>query len=120
MHRQLLEEERATAGSGCDRRALRFRQAAAGGQQPPALVGAERSEVHRRHAGRVRGPRRASGEQFGAGEAQQQHRRVDQLCVKVVHEVEQRRLRPMDVLEQQHQRAFMRDSAEEQPECPRG
>ena len=63
-------------------------------------------------------PRRASGEQFGAGEAQQQHRRVDQLCAKVVHEVEQRRLRPMDVLEQQHQRAVMRDSAEEQPECP--
>ena len=94
VHRQLLEEERVAARPGRDRRPLSFREGAARGEQPRLSSGLSGPSCT------APGPRRAAASSSGTGEAQQQHRRVGQLRVEVVHEVEQRRFRPLDVLEQ--------------------
>ena len=57
------------------------------------------------------GPVRAALEQLLAREAEQHQRRVARVLEQVLDQVEQRRLGPVDVLEDEHERALRRASA---------
>ena len=114
--RQLLEEQRIAARSRDHSVERRGRQRRPGVEQPPAglLV-----EWGRPQDGAPR-PGRSRGEQLGTPDAQQQHGRRHRPAGELLDEVEQSRLRPVRVLEGEHERAAPGERGEEHPEGPRG
>ena len=78
----------------------------------------ERLELDRRRRQLAAAPRRTRLEQLLAAHAQQQDRRVPRRVGDVLDQVEQARLRPVDVVEEQHQRPLPRQPLEEPANRP--
>ena len=97
---------------------------------PPELrgedaTGVERVEKLRRFAVRERLkahvhalPLRPLLEQFGTRDAEEEDRGVARPAAHVLDEVEQRRLGPVDILQDDDERPFARNELEEPPHCP--
>ena len=117
---QLLDEQRVALGGGADPGLDRGRQSAATGQgrdQPAGGSGAQRLEEHGRRELAV-SPARARIEQLRAGRAEEQDGRVPAAFGDVLEQVEQGRLGPVDVLDDDDQRAHLRDLLEEPADRP--
>ena len=111
---QLLEEERVALGDLDRPRACAA--VAAGGQVDGELfrlLGGERLELQRKLP-----PGRSRVEHFGPAGAEDQHCRSTQEAAQVVDEVEERRLRPVQVVGDEHDRPLGSDLLEQPPHRP--
>ena len=108
---ELLDEERVALGGVFDA-AGDLRIQLGGAEEIPEqrvqLVGAERLEEQA-----LAGPAGTQLEQVGARERQHEHRRAAAPADEVLDEVEQRRLGPVQVLEDEHEGTRPRDRLEE-------
>ena len=120
---QLLGKQRvAVGGPGDPRRSV-------GGQWPaaeqvrdqsPAVAVVERLEQHRHGLDLAAGPGGMAVEELGPRRAEQQDRRVARLLGQVLDERQERRLGPLQVVEDDHERAALRDPLEELAHRPGG
>src|SRR5207247_10333120 len=89
-------------------------------EQGYALVLRERLEQDRARVELASGPAGPLVEQLGPRKAEQEHRRVAAQVDDVLDQVEQRRLGPVDVLEDGDERALPGERLEQAPHSPRG
>jgi hypothetical protein len=93
--------------------------ARAGASEHCTCASANRATITARHAraSARSSPTSRSSSTAGSREAHDEHRRVARPVDGVLDEPEQRRLRPVDVFEQEDQRPFARERLEELAEC---
>src|SRR5205814_9088196 len=117
QHReQLLEEERVSLRNVVDpRERLRLGGCAFDeiSEERSRLALVQRAEQDRRRVQLAAAPGRARLEQFGAGEADEENRRFARVVGKVLDELEQRRLGPVHVLEDENERGLARGRLEQ-------
>ena len=113
---ELLEEQRVALG-GLDDLLGRARGELAGCGDEPARVGLRERVEHEHLVAGLR-PRRARLQQLRPGDADEQDRVVAREDGEVVDEVEQRRLRPVQVLQHDDQRALARCRLEQPAHGP--
>ena len=117
--RHLFEEERVPGRGAADPAAERVVDRREVLEQLVGLVRRERLEQHR---GRVRlsaRPGRAALEELGPRHAEEQERRVAAEVGDVLDQVEERRLAPVDVIEDDDERPLGRGLLERLPDRPR-
>ena len=121
-HREhLLDKEGiALGGLGDPRPSPRFQVRAEVVDQRFDLVVPERLEQDRRRVELATGPRRARIEQLGACDAEEQDRRVTAEVGHVLEQVEERRLGPLDVVEEHDEWTLCRCLLEELAGRPGG
>ena len=84
-----------------------------GGKQAGDLLVRERGQGERRGVGLPPAPARSTGEQLRAGRADDEHRNVPGPLDEMVDEVEQAVVRPLQVFEDEHEWAQIRERLEE-------
>ena len=89
------------------------------GDQEPAIAVAERLEEHRGRIELAAAPAGVSVEELGPRQAEQQDRRVARELGEVFDEAEERRLRPLQIVEDDHERAAPCQRLEELANGPR-
>ena len=117
----LLDEERVALGGAHDLCAGVVVERPAGElrDQGRRLVGGEGLEGGVRRSELAAAPARASLEQFGPRQAEQEDRRATAPVAHVVDQIEQRRVGPLDVVEDGHHRPVAGERLEEPPGGPR-
>ncbi len=117
----LLDEERIAAGGVSDpsnERFVAFREQAA--DKLIGLLAPERLQQHRRCVQLASAPTRPRVEQLRPPHAEQQDRRVPGEVCDVLDQVEERRLPPVDVVEDDHERQLRGGGLERLPHRPGG
>ncbi len=117
---QLLDEERIPGRTGEDRRTPLVADLGVGGEaleQCAGLVGAECVEEDRRRAQTAACPLRTGVEELRPREAEHQDRSPRELG-NVLHEIEERRRRPVQVLEDKDDRPLSRERLEQAARRP--
>ena len=111
----LLEEERVAAGCAPDGvGGILVERAGEILEQLPRVVALQRRQLDRRRSG----PRRPQLREVAAGEAADEDRRVASPAREVLDQVEERRLRPLDVVENEQHRPLARKRLEQPAERP--
>ena len=120
MREQLLDEQRVALGGRDDALAqLRGELVRERVDELVRVVVAERLEHDERRARARRRPGRPHVEEVGARSAEDEDRRAARRGGDVLDEVEERRVGPVDVVDDEDERPLRRERLEEPPERPR-
>ena len=117
----LLDEQRVALGSFLDARGHVGSDDASSQEPLEQLVrlnGRQRLEGDRRSVPLASSPRRPEVEQIGARHRDEQDRRVARPLGDVLDEIEQRRLGPVQIVEDHDQGLLVRKRLEQAPHCP--
>ena len=111
----LLEEERVAAGCAADGvGGVLVERAREILEQLPRVVALQRRQLDRRRSG----PRRPQLREIAAGEAADENRRVPSPAREVLDQIKKRRLRPLDVVENEQHGPLTRKRLEQPAEGP--